>query len=101
MRRSEQRRQAVFALYQHDLTGRPLMETLEADASPFTRSLAHAAADLAPTGRADRTPRPRLERHADRALERSILRIALVEMLQATPSRRCDRSRPRGRSTRP
>ena len=28
-RRSEQRRAAVFALYQHDLTGRPLDEVFE------------------------------------------------------------------------
>jgi N utilization substance protein B len=82
MRRSEQRRQAVFALYQHDLTGRPLAETFEPDASPLTRSLAHAAADLAPE--LDEV----IERHAHgwsvtriAPLERSILRIALVEIL--------------------
>jgi transcription antitermination protein NusB len=82
MRRSEQRRAAVFALYQHDLTGRPLSETLETGASPLTRSLAHAAADLAPE--LDEL----LERHAHgwsvsriAPLERSILRVALVEML--------------------
>ena len=28
MRRSDQRRAAVIALYQHDLTGRPLSQTL-------------------------------------------------------------------------
>ena len=39
MRRSDQRRDAVFALYQHDLTGRSLDELL-ADAKPFTRQLA-------------------------------------------------------------
>ncbi len=82
MRRSEQRRAAVFALYQHDLTGRPLTDTLPAGATPLTRSLAHAAADLAPE--LDGL----LERHAKgwtvsriAPLERSILRIALVEML--------------------
>ena len=39
MRRSDQRRDAVFASYQRDVTGRPLAELL-ADAKPFTRELA-------------------------------------------------------------
>jgi N utilization substance protein B len=41
MRRSDQRRAAVFALYQRDVTGRPLSELL-AEARPFTRELAEA-----------------------------------------------------------
>jgi N utilization substance protein B len=40
MRRSDQRRDAVFALYQHELTGRALAELLGDDARPFTRGLA-------------------------------------------------------------
>jgi len=82
MRRSEQRRGAVFALYQHDLTGRPLDELFERDAGSFTRALAHATADYA--GELDVS----IERHArnwtiDRIapLERAILRSALLEML--------------------
>lgn len=82
MRRSQQRRAAVVALYQHDLTGRELHQTLPSDASLFTRSLAHAAADLAP--QLDQA----IERHAHgwsvqriQPLERSIMRVALVEML--------------------
>lgn len=39
MRRSEQRRDAVFASYQRDVTDRPL-EELIADARPLTRELA-------------------------------------------------------------
>ena len=39
MRRSDQRRDAVFARYQHDVTGRPLEELL-GRARPFTRELA-------------------------------------------------------------
>jgi N utilization substance protein B len=39
MRRSEQRRDAVFANYQRDVTGRPL-EELIGDARPLTRELA-------------------------------------------------------------
>ncbi len=41
MRRSDQRRDAVFACYQRDVTGRPLEELL-AEARPFTRELAEA-----------------------------------------------------------
>jgi transcription antitermination protein NusB len=89
MRRSEQRREAVIALYQHDLTGRELHELLSPGASLFTRSLAHAAADLSP--QLDET----IAAHSrgwsvDRIqpLERSIMRVALVEMLHpdAAPS---------------
>ncbi|MHB8234135.1 MAG: transcription antitermination factor NusB [Solirubrobacteraceae bacterium] len=82
MRRSQQRRAAVVALYQHDLTGRPLAETFEANDSPFARSLAHAAAD-----RSDELDEI-IDRHAHgwtvariQPLERSIMRVALIEML--------------------
>ena len=81
MRRSEQRRAAVFALYQHDLTGRPLDDLFERGAAPFTRALAHATADHA------EELDVLIERHArnwtvDRIapLERAILRVALLEM---------------------
>jgi transcription antitermination protein NusB len=81
-RRSEQRRAAVIALYQHDLTGRPLAQTLGTDASLFSRALAHAAADRGPE--LDEV----IDRHAHgwsvqriQPLERSIMRVALVEML--------------------
>ncbi|HYM45480.1 MAG TPA: transcription antitermination protein NusB [Solirubrobacteraceae bacterium] len=82
MRRAEQRRAAVVAVYQHDLTGRPLEETLVEGASPMTRALAQAAADRA--GELDAV----LDRHAHgwsveriQPLERSIMRVALIEML--------------------
>ena len=82
MRRSEQRRAAVFALYQHDLTQRPLDELFEREAVSFTRALAHATEDL--TDELD----THIARHAhnwtiDRIapLERAILRTALLEML--------------------
>ena len=81
-RRSEQRRAAVFALYQHEVTGRPLDETFEPAAASFTRALAHATAD-----HADELD-PLIARHAkgwtlDRIapLERAIMRTALLEML--------------------
>jgi len=41
MRRSDQRRDAVFASYQRDMTGHPL-EQLVAESRPFTRELAAA-----------------------------------------------------------
>jgi transcription antitermination protein NusB len=82
VRRSEQRRAAVFALYQHDLTGRPLDEVFERGAASFTRALAHATADHAEDLDAQ------IERHArgwsvDRIapLEKAIMRVALLEML--------------------
>jgi N utilization substance protein B len=82
MRRSEQRRAAVFALYQHDLTGTPLADALGPNASLLTRALAHAAADRAPE--LDEV----IDRHSHgwsvtriQPLERSILRVALIEML--------------------
>ncbi|MGH2855633.1 MAG: transcription antitermination protein NusB [Solirubrobacteraceae bacterium] len=82
MRRSEQRQAAVFALYQHDLTGQPLAGTLPRESSLLTRALAHAAADRAPELDAV------IDRHAHgwsveriQPLERSILRVALIEIL--------------------
>jgi transcription antitermination protein NusB len=82
VRRSEQRRAAVFALYQHDLTGRPLDDSFDAADGPFTRALAHATADHADGLDAY------IERHArgwtvDRIspLEKAILRVALLEMV--------------------
>jgi len=81
-RRSDQRREAAFALYQHDLTGRALDDVLAKDASGFTRALAHAADDYA--GELDGL----IERHARgwtieriAPLERAIMRVALTEMV--------------------
>ena len=88
-RRSDQRRAAVFALYQQDVTGRELGDVIERDAALFTRSLAYAVEDRRSeldavigahaTGWA-------IERIAP--LERSIMRVALLEMLHpdAVPS---------------
>ena len=82
MPRTDQRRAAVIAAYQHDLTGRPLDDTLAPRAAVFTRALAQAATD--------RTPEldELIGRHSHgwavtriAPLERSILRVALVEML--------------------
>jgi transcription antitermination protein NusB len=80
MRRSDQRRAAVFALYQGEVAGRPGHEAL-ADATPFTRELvegveAHRGELDEEIGRLAHGWR--LERIA--ALERSILRVALFEL---------------------
>ena len=81
MRRSEQRRDAAFALYQRDVTGRPLDELL-AGAKPFTRDLAEGAdahleeidAAIAASARGWT-----IQRIAP--LERGIMRIAAFEIL--------------------
>jgi N utilization substance protein B len=72
----------VFALYQHDVTGRPLDDMFERGAPAFTRALAHATADHA------EELDPHIARHAKgwtvqriAPLERAILRTALLEML--------------------
>src|SRR5271166_6085219 len=82
MRRSEQRRRAVIAVYQHDLTGRELADAFEPRDGEFVRALAHAAVDRAPE--LDEV----IDRHAHgwsvqriAPLERSIMRVALIEML--------------------
>jgi N utilization substance protein B len=83
-RRSDQRRDAVFALYQAELTGRELEAVLDRNASIFTRALAYAAQD-----RGDELD-VLIARHSkgwalDRIapLERAIMRVALLEMLHS------------------
>ena len=80
MRRSDQRRDAVFACYQHDVTGRPL-EDLLAESRPFTRELA-----LGVESHRDDLDAV-ISRHAkgwdlDRIapLERNVMRVALYEI---------------------
>ena len=72
----------MIALYQHDLTGRPLAQTLKPSDSPFAHALARAACERAPE--LDEL----IDRHAHgwsvqriQPLERSIMRVALLEML--------------------
>jgi N utilization substance protein B len=82
VRRSEQRRAAVVALYQADVTGRPLAELAGSAATSFTRELAGGVERE--RGGLDAL----IERHSvgwtlDRIapLERNILRVALFELL--------------------
>jgi len=79
MRRSDQRRDAVFACYQRDVTGRPLAE-LVAESRPFTKKLAEGVE----VHRAELDAA--ISRHAkgwelDRIapLERNVMRVALYE----------------------
>jgi N utilization substance protein B len=82
MRRTDQRRAAVFALYQADVTGRPPEELVDHTAKPFTRELVEGV-------QAHREELDALiERYAEgwsldriAPLERNILRVALYELL--------------------
>ncbi len=81
MRRSEQRRAATWALYQSDLLGCQLEQTFPRDAHRFTRALAEAV-----RGHQDELD-ALISRYAAgwslsriAPLERSILRVALLEM---------------------
>jgi N utilization substance protein B len=85
MRRADQRRAAVVALYQHEVTGRPVEDVMPREASSFTRELVDGV--LQHQEEVDAL----IERYAqgwtlDRIapLERSILRVALYEMLHRT-----------------
>lgn len=80
MRRSDQRRDAVFACYQRDMTGHPL-DRLIAESRPFTRELAAAVeahrdeldAEIAAHARGWK-----LKRIAP--LELNVMRVALYEI---------------------
>lgn len=82
MRRSDQRRAAVVALYQRDVTNRPLDQLVDRTATAFTRELVEGVTREEPE--LDRL----IERYSqgwtlDRIapLERSIMRVALFELL--------------------
>ena len=82
MRRTDQRRAAVVALYQAEVTDRPLDQLIEPTARTFTRELVEG------TGRDREEIDALIERHSQgwplsriAPLERSILRVALHELL--------------------
>src|SRR3954471_7620480 len=85
MRRSDQRRAAVVALYQQDVTGRPLDDLLPKDTSLFTKELVEGV-------EVEREELDALiEKHAEgwtldriAPLERNILRVALHELIHRT-----------------
>jgi transcription antitermination protein NusB len=81
VRRTDQRRASVVALYQADVTGRPAADLLDPRATAFSRELVDGV-----LGERDELD-AQIERHAsgwslDRIapLERSILRVALHEL---------------------
>jgi transcription antitermination protein NusB len=82
VRRSDQRRAAVVALYQQDVTGRPAEQLLPREASLFTKELVEGV-------EVEREELDQLiERHAEgwtldriAPLERNILRVALHELI--------------------
>jgi N utilization substance protein B len=91
VRRTDQRRAAIWALYQSDLLDRPLEETFPRDVHAFTRALAIGVRDR--QGELDEL----ISRHAagwtlDRIapLERSILRVGTLELIhpEAIPGER-------------
>jgi transcription antitermination protein NusB len=82
VRRSDQRRAAVVALYQQDVTGRPADELLPREAALFTKELVEGV-------EVEREELDALiERHAEgwtldriAPLERNILRVGLHELI--------------------
>jgi N utilization substance protein B len=80
MRRSEQRREAVFACYQRDITGHSL-EELVVDSGPFAMELATGVEEHRDEIDATISSHARgwdLERIAP--LERNVMRVALYEI---------------------
>jgi N utilization substance protein B len=85
MRRGDQRRAAVVALYQRDVTGRPIDDLIPSGASPFTHDLVDGVLEFGEELDA------LIERYSKgwtlnriAPLERSILRVSLFEMLHGT-----------------
>jgi N utilization substance protein B len=79
--RRQARRQALFLLYQWDVTGQPLASLFEGEVDPWARQTAEAVAARAP--RLDRRITEAAEGWtADRlgAVERNALRIAVHEL---------------------
>jgi N utilization substance protein B len=82
VRRTDQRRAAVWALYQSDLLNLPLEDVFPRESHGFTRELASLTRDRQPELDAlisSHASGWTLDRIAP--LERSILRVALVELL--------------------
>ena len=82
MRRTDQRRAAVVALYQSDVTGRPAPSLLDRGATDFSRDLVEG------TLREREALDELIERYASgwslsriAPLERNIMRVALYELL--------------------
>jgi N utilization substance protein B len=83
--RRQARRQALFLLYQWDLTQRPLETLFDGSPDEFASALAHAVAAEAPA-LDERISAASPEWPADRlgTLERNILRIGVYELQEGT-----------------
>lgn len=83
--RRQARRQALFLLYQWDLTGRPLASLYEGEPDAFASTLAAAVADAA-VALDERITAASVGWPADRlgTLERNILRIGVYELEEGT-----------------
>jgi N utilization substance protein B len=86
--RKDARRQALFLLYQWDLTGQELASLFEGEPDPFARALAESVA-----GRAEALDRRISEASSDwpaermGTLERNVLRIGVYELEDGTVPR--------------
>jgi N utilization substance protein B len=83
--RRESRRQALFLLYQWDLTGQELASLFEGEPDPFARALAESVAERA--GSLDRRiTETSSDWPAERmgTLERNVLRIGVYELEEGT-----------------
>lgn len=82
------RRQALFLLYQWDLTGQPLASLYEGEPDAFASTLAEAVAERSTaldrriTGTSDEWPADRMG-----TLERNILRIGVYELEEGSVPR--------------
>ncbi len=87
MRRRDQRRAAIFAVYQHEVTGTPVAELLGEDATPWSHSLAEAT--ISNLENLDAL----IDKHASgwdisriAPLDKAILRVAVLEITHPSAS---------------
>ena len=87
MRRRDQRRAAIFAVYQHDVTGSPVDQLLGEDCTPWSLSLAEAT--VANLDSVDVL----IDKHASgwdisrlAPLDKAILRVAVLEITHPSAS---------------
>ena len=78
---SEQRRAAVFALYQHDVTGRPLDDMFKSTDGSFTKHSPTRPLTTRPSSTSTSPATPRAGRSTASPRSKAILRTALLEML--------------------
>ena len=87
MRRRDQRRAAIFAVYQYEVTGTPVVDLLGEDATPWSHSLAEAT--ISNLEGLDAL----IDKHASgwdisriAPLDKAILRVAVLEITHPSAS---------------